>query len=69
MVILTKRHIKNLEDKYYWSGCRDWSPFPRELKKLLLEEYGKEPFPYEWSDNDLHVGTRRIIESYFTNNN
>lgn len=65
MVVLTKNHLKNLEDKYYWNGHRDWSPFPTELKNLLFEEYGKEPYPFEWSDNDLYIGTRRIIENYF----
>ncbi|GAE48249.1 hypothetical protein [Mesobacillus boroniphilus] len=43
MVILTRKKLAKLEDSYYWRGNRSWTPFPKELKKKLLEMYGEEP--------------------------
>lgn len=65
MVVLTRTFIAQLEASYYWSGYKHWVPFPRELKQALLETYGQEPFLHEWTEQDLHQGTRKIIQHYF----
>ena len=69
MSILTKNKLKKMEDYYYWSGKKKWVPFPDELKNKLLEMYGVEPFPYEWSEQDIYQGSRNIIFDYFSNIN
>lgn len=68
MVVLTEDDIKILEHNYYWHINTRWSPFPTELKMLLLEEFGNEPYPYERSLDDLYVGTIKMITDYFTEN-
>lgn len=64
MVVLTRAFIAKLEASYYWAGYKHWVPFPRELKQALLEAYGEEPSPHDWTEN-LHEGTRKIIQHYF----
>ena len=54
-----------MEEYYYWSGYREWTPFPKELKKKLFEVYGREPFPYTWTEQDIHEGSRKIIIEFF----
>jgi hypothetical protein len=54
-----------MEENYYWAGCKEWSPFPKELKEKLLQVYGKEPFPYTWTEQDIHEGSRKIIIEFF----
>ncbi|WP_249365734.1 hypothetical protein [Cytobacillus citreus] len=54
-----------MEDSYYWGGNRRCVPFPDELKERLLETYGEEPFPFTWSEQDIHEGARKIIRQYF----
>lgn len=65
MVVLTRTSIAKLEEFYYWSGYKCWVPFPRELKQALLEAYGEEPSPHDWTEQDLNEGTRNIIQHYF----
>ena len=65
MVVLTEEDIKTLEHNYYWRINTRWAPFPAELKILLMKEYGNEPYPYEWSLDDLYVVGKEMIENYF----
>lgn len=67
MSILTKYKLRKIEDYYYRTGKRNWFPFPGELKNKLLETYGTEPFPYTWTEQDIHQGSRNIIFEYFSN--
>jgi hypothetical protein len=65
MAILTRRDLFKMEEYYYWSGYKEWSPFPKELKKKLFDVYGREPFPYTWTEQDIHEGSRKIIIEFF----
>lgn len=38
--------------------------FPDDLKRYLLVEYGAEPFPYEFSEQDLYTNIQRDICDY-----
>ncbi len=38
--------------------------FPDDLKRYLLVEYGAEPFPYEFSEQDLYANIQRDICDY-----
>ncbi|WML37973.1 hypothetical protein RCG19_12010 [Neobacillus sp. OS1-2] len=60
----TKKLI-NMEEYYYWVGYKDWFPFPSDLKEKLLKVYGEEPFQYEWTEQDIHEGARKIIIEFF----
>lgn len=68
MAILTKESLLKIEEYYYWSGQKSWVPFPEELKQKLLDEYGEIPYPYEWTEQDIHRGVRKIIQNYFAKN-
>jgi len=68
MVTITRKDLKKTEDYYYWTGYRHWCPFPQELKTKLLEVYGKEPYPHNWTEQDIHEGSRKVIMEYFRNN-
>jgi len=46
---------------YYWTENKNWIPFPVELKTKLLEIYGDEPSPYEWSEQDIFQGSSNIM--------
>jgi hypothetical protein len=65
MAILTRTDLLKMEENYYWSGHKERSPFPVELKKKLIKIYGEEPFPYTWTEQDIHEGTRKIIKEFF----
>jgi hypothetical protein len=39
-------------------------PFPDELKKYLLSQYAQEPFPHEFSEQDLYANIERDIRVY-----
>ena len=39
-------------------------PIDESLKRCLLDEYGEEPFPYEWSEQDLYEQIRKISYRY-----
>ena len=49
--------LRELEHRYRRS-------FPADLKKYLLVKYAQEPFPYEFSEQDLHESIRRDIRAY-----
>lgn len=37
---------------------------PEELEDFLLKQYGQEPFPYEFSEQDLRINIERDICAY-----
>jgi len=49
--------IKELENTYR-------RPFPDDLKRYLLVEYAEEPFPHEFSEQDLYANIRKDIRDY-----
>lgn len=55
-------------NKKYIEKLRRESPFPidESLERCLLDEYGEEPFPYEWSEQDLYEQFRKISYRYQT---
>ncbi|QBP42682.1 hypothetical protein E2636_16710 [Paenisporosarcina antarctica] len=61
MTIMTRWDFKKIEEYYYLSGHKTWCPFPRKLKKKLLNMYGQEPLPHTWTEQDIHEGSRKII--------
>lgn len=68
MTIMTRKDLQKIEEYYYWTGHKNWSPFPNKLKEKLFAIYGEEPLPYSWSDQDIFEGSRKIIIDYFKNN-
>jgi hypothetical protein len=54
---INKIIIKELECTYRRS-------FPSELKQYLLEKYAEEPFPYEFSEQDLYTNIQQDIRDY-----
>lgn len=54
---INKTIIKELEHT-----CR--RSFPNDLKRYLLEKYAEEPFPYEFSEQDLFANIRQDIRDY-----
>lgn len=37
---------------------------PKDLEAFLLEEYDEEPFPYEYSEQDLYEQIRKLVMNY-----
>ncbi|MTW88373.1 hypothetical protein F3157_22630 [Virgibacillus dakarensis] len=68
MAMITERDLQQIEDYYYWSGYKNWCPFPEELKTKLLDVYGEESFPHTWTEQDIYEGSRKIIIDFFKNN-
>ena len=33
----------------------------KEQERLILERFSEEPFPYEWSEQDIHVQIQNFI--------
>ena len=56
-MIMSKKLLKNLEEMH---RCA----FPRELKRYLLVKYSEEPFPYEYSEQDLYANLKNDIRDY-----
>jgi hypothetical protein len=56
-MILNGKIIKKIEHSY-------GKVFPGDLKKYLLVKYGEEPFPYEFTEQDLYENMRRDICNY-----
>lgn len=54
---INKTIIRELEHTYRRS-------FPINLKQYLLVKYAKEPFPYEFSEQDLYANIWRDIRDY-----
>lgn len=52
--------IRNLEKKLRAS-------IPEELKQYLLVKYAQEPFPYEYSEQDLYANIERDINAFESN--
>ena len=51
---LNKRKLKK------WSeSMRIW--LTKEQEHLILERFGEEPEPYEWSEEDVVKGIRQIV--------
>jgi len=36
-------------------------PIDQELEALILQEYGAEPYPYTYTEQDLHEQIRKLI--------
>jgi hypothetical protein len=56
-MILNEKILKGLERSYR-------KAFPGDLNKYLLVKYGEEPFPYEFTEQDLYENIRRDICNY-----
>jgi hypothetical protein len=56
-MILNEKILKGLERSYR-------KAFPGDLSKYLLVKYGEEPFPYEFTEQDLYENIRRDICNY-----
>jgi hypothetical protein len=56
-MILNEKIIKELERS-------SRKAFPGDLKQYLLTQYKEEPFPYEFSEQDLYENIRRDIHDY-----
>lgn len=56
-MIVDKKYIEKLRKEY-------WFPIDESLERCLLNEYGEEPFPYEWSEQDLYEQIRKISYRY-----
>lgn len=54
---INKRAIQELEHNYRMV-------FPGELKKYLLVTYGEEPWPNEYSEQDLYTNIRNDIDAF-----
>ncbi len=56
-MIINKKIIKKLETTYR-------KHFPDEFKLYLLVQYGQEPFPYEYTEQDLYINIERDFHAY-----
>jgi hypothetical protein len=56
-MVINKTIIKELEYTYR-------RLFPDDLKRYLLVTYAEEPFPYEYSEQDLYTNIRKDIRQY-----
>lgn len=36
----------------------------RDLEDLILQQFGEEPLPHEYSEQDLHEQIRKLIDRY-----
>jgi len=56
---LTNRMIKSLETYTYRQR------FPKNLTTFLKDRYSEEPWPYEFSEQDLVNNVRKDVNAYF----
>ncbi len=56
-MIINKTIIKEIEHTYRRT-------LPEDLKQYLLMKYAEEPFPYEFSEQDLYTNIRNDIRDY-----
>ena len=56
-MIVDKVFINSLRQGYHMN-------IPEELADFLLEEYGEEPFPYEYTEQDLYEQIREMEMNY-----
>jgi hypothetical protein len=41
-----------------------WIWFTKEQERIILERFGKEPLPYEWSEQDIAEQIRAIVHDH-----
>jgi hypothetical protein len=51
---LNKRSIKKLQESM-------WVWFTAEQEQIILERFSEEPYPYEWSEQDISEQIDRIL--------
>jgi hypothetical protein len=56
-MIADKAFINYLRQRHHMN-------IPEELEDFLLEEYGEEPFPYEYTEQDLYEQIRKMAMNY-----
>lgn len=56
-MILTKAYLKKLQQRYRFE-------MDAPLARYLLSEYEVEPFPNEYSEQDLHEQIRKLVYQY-----
>lgn len=56
-MIINKKMIEQIENTYRIS-------MHEKFKKYLLKSYGQDPFPYEYSEQDLYTNIARDIRAY-----
>jgi len=56
-MILTKAHLKKMQQCYQFE-------MDAPLARYLLSEYEVEPFPNEYSEQDLHEQIRTLVYQY-----
>lgn len=54
---INKAIMKNLDDTYR-------KRLPDDLKQYLQVKYSQEPFPYEYSEQDLYTNIYKDIQAY-----
>lgn len=52
-----KEYIEYLRKRYKMT-------IPEDLEAYLLEEYSEEPFPYEYTEQDLYEQIRKLVKKY-----
>ena len=60
-MVATKKYINSLRS-------RGWMHIDRTLERYILSEYEEEPFPYEWSEQDLYEQIRNLVNEYNAGN-
>ena len=56
-MVVDKAFVEYLRETYQMN-------IPKELEAFLLEEYCEEPFPYEYSEQDLYEQIRKLGKKY-----
>ncbi len=56
-MIVTKVYLKKLQQRYQFE-------IDAPLTRYLLAEYEVEPFPNEYSEQDLHEQIRKLVDQY-----
>ena len=51
---ITKKYLRDWEN----SHC---TYITDKQKEIILERFGEEPWPYEWSEQDIHVQIRNYL--------
>ena len=53
-MILTEKSLRKWEESLF-------APITAEQKQLILDRFGAEPEPYEWTEQDISEQIRNII--------
>ena len=56
-MVIDKTIIRNLENRHK-------NPIPEECKQYLIVNYAQEPFPYEYSEQDLYANIERDMGAF-----